>query len=162
MSIKLPVSQEELIKWFNDNIERIKQIDIELEKLNAERGENLYNLKLVLEVMKRIRAEGKKTLPLNVPPSLISDPRYKSTIGDAMEVILKEKGALRRREIIELLKQGGNLLKTKNPHIVIANAIKRDGKRRFIKLADKRIRLTTEKEQKEMKRKRNEKADEKG
>lgn len=53
-----------------------------------------------------------------------------ASLGDAMEQILLEYGPLAKKILIKELRQGGRLT-GKNARVILANAIKRDGKKRF-------------------------------
>jgi|SRR5208283_2157160 len=81
------------------------------------------------------------TFPDNfvIPQELVINPKV--TIGDFIEVILKEYGTLKRSEIEVYLRQRNAHVSLENARIVIANAIKRDTRCRFKVLKDGRVSL---------------------
>lgn len=79
---------------------------------------------------------------LRIPPELQFKPDI--TIGDAMEKVLAERGALPKKELIEILTQGQVIKNPKNSRILIANAITRDGRKRFKVTEDGKVALVKE------------------
>ena len=78
-----------------------------------------------------------------VEPMPTEGPNAK--LADAIEAVLvAEKKPLRRREIIDRLRQKNVRLSLKNPRNVVAGAISRDKRNRFVSLKDGRVTLATE------------------
>ena len=62
-------------------------------------------------------------------------------LGDAIEANLTAFGPMTRTELIESLNDQGVPISPNSPHQVLANAIKRDPKKRFEILEDRRVGL---------------------
>ena len=75
---------------------------------------------------------------LMIPPELRFKPD--STLGDSIEQVLAEFGPLTRKALLETLQSAGRL-QSKNPRVVLANALKRDTKNRF-EVNDGKVSLT--------------------
>lgn len=71
---------------------------------------------------------GQRPGNLIIPTELIHKPN--ASIGEVMEKLLKESGPMTRTALIERLRQTGRL-NTKNARVILANAIKRDTRKRF-------------------------------
>jgi hypothetical protein len=83
---------------------------------------------------------GERPTDLRIPPELEFGP--KMTIGDAMEKVLKERGSLTKADLMEILLKGKVLTNRKTARILLANAITRDGRKRFRVTADGKVELT--------------------
>lgn len=74
-----------------------------------------------------------------IPKELL--PERRGTIGDFIETILDEYGALTRPEIEVYLRQRNVSIGIENARIIIANAIKRDARCRFKILENGKVAL---------------------
>jgi len=121
--------------------------DGEIRKLQARKAVLLSQLDGLLKTFDLLK---QRPDDLIIPVELRSN--RKVTIGDFIEGILQEYGELTRAEIEVYLRQRNVGMNLKNARIIIATAIKRDGKERFKVLENGKVTL----------RKENEKADAKG
>jgi hypothetical protein len=116
---------------------QLSEINFELANLERKKAGILAGLKGILASL--------DTVPKDwiIPPEI----RFhdKATIGDALELVLRERGALSQREIIDTLLGMRFPLNPKHPHVVIANAVLKDRRKRFKRLKDGRVALTEEK-----------------
>lgn len=119
------------------------RINVEIRELQRQKGETLARLGALLGIYKYLKEKyPSMSLPtINIPPELRFNLGVNTKIGDAVEIVLSERGALTQREIIELLREANVRLSLKHPHIVLANTMKRDKAKRFKKLKDGRITL---------------------
>lgn len=124
--------QSLIAKWEKLVIER-NSIDDEKTKLQSE----ILSLKKSFEGLTGQSPRVKFKLPDFVSPTSGENAK----IGDAMEDILLERKALKTQELIDLLRTRGVRVSLRNPRIVIANTIKQDRYKRFVRLEDKRIAL---------------------
>ena len=139
---KIPIDQLE--RFYKANLVELRKLTDEIENKIESKKEVITNLALVLEFLDRLKNEHpERKLPeLEIPEEF----QKKDTIGDAMEKILLRRGAMRRKELIGWLRKDGIKFSQKNPQQVIANAIKLDGRKRFIVLPDRRVSVRKENE----------------
>jgi hypothetical protein len=140
MKTQEPKKNTELMKQLQRNWEmvalEISRVEKELNQLGAKRSILLNQLDAILKTFDVL---GGRPDNLIVPPELQFKPN--TTIGDAMESILKERGPLSKKELISIL-AGANLIKNpKNARVLIANAISKDSRKRFEISADKKVML---------------------
>lgn len=93
-------------------------------------------------MLKTFDVLGERPADLRIPPEL--EFGTKMTIGDAMEKVLKERGPLPKAELMEVLLKGKVLTNRKTSRILLANAITRDGRKRFKVTEDGKVELTEE------------------
>ncbi|MCX6120065.1 MAG: hypothetical protein NTX44_00395 [Ignavibacteriales bacterium] len=74
-------------------------------------------------------------------PSILLPSSLNSSLGDFLEIILKENNTLEINRAIELLREKRVKLSLNNPRNVLANLVKKDKKKRFTRLEDGRISL---------------------
>lgn len=109
-----------------------EQISLELHKLKQEsqslamRKEEL--LSQLNGLLKTFDILGDRPKDLIIPPEI--EFKASASIGDTMEAILLQERPLSKGELIRRLQKAGRL-DTKNARIILANAIKRDTKKRF-------------------------------
>ncbi len=134
---------KEFAKYINSltaQRERLTKESLMLTAQISALDEKIESLKLVQNVFNRVpptKPQPQATLVF-VSPS--SGPN--ATIGDAMADILTEaKKPLPKDEIVERIRLRGVGISLKNPKIVLAIAIKRDKKQRFVALEDGRVAL---------------------
>jgi hypothetical protein len=117
---------------------QLSQINFELANLERRKAGILAGLRGILASLD------------NIPENWLIPPELRlaenATLGDALESILKERGALSQREIIDALNGMRFPLNPKHPHVTIANAVSRDTRKRFKRLKDGRVALTEEKQ----------------
>jgi hypothetical protein len=114
-----------LKNWETLSLE-FNKLKIESRKLDKQKEILLSQLDGLLKTFDIL---GKRPSGLIIPPEL----QFKATssIGDLIETILKERGTMQKAELLVLLHKAGRL-DTKNARVVLANALKRDAKERFI------------------------------
>jgi hypothetical protein len=132
------------------NVEKeLKKLGLKLLDLDK-RDQKILSLKYVtlaqIESLKKLLEKLDKPLILGSSRShssveLISGLNENTQLGDAIETILRVKGPLFRKEIIDWLRRYRVRISLKAPQQVLANAIKKDKKRRFETLEDGRVAL---------------------
>lgn len=134
------------LQTWNKLTKDLAELNKEFDRLKLHKGFLLVQLQTVLESIKRLKeTEPHLKFPeLEIPPELLFSPDM--TIGDAMEIMLKERGPLTQREIINLLGPTDIRISKSNPHVVIANTIRKDKRNRFRRLKDGRVALAKKKE----------------
>ena len=144
----IDVTPEFLAKWFQQLSSEYIGINTQIQSLSDRKRVILENFGIIVELIRRWKEENpKRKLPkLVLPPGVEYRLNPKATIGDAMEMILKKRGALPRKQLIDLLLKTGIEMSRKNPQVVVSNAIKRDAKQRFIVLDDRKVTLRKENE----------------
>ena len=105
--------------------EELFNINKNLIKLSRRKAELLSQLDGLLRTFDVL---GERPDNLIIPPELEHKPE--ASIGDIMEKILRDDGPLTKSALIERL-QKYERLNTKNARVILANAIKRDGRQRF-------------------------------
>lgn len=143
-----------LTKNYEGLLERIKGLGQTIGHMEQERTELLAQMDALLITMQFLKKQNPslKLPEMEIPPEIKFNTRGIVTLGNAIESILRERGELSRLEILEELRKQNFEIKSKNARIVLANAIKRDSRKRFIETENGKIAL----------RKENEKADAKG
>jgi hypothetical protein len=97
-----------------------------------EKSKHLVNTYISLTGKEPSLANGKLTL-------LFQTAMGKNTIGNSLELILRERGSLEMSEAIESLRKQGIRLSQQYPRNVVSNLVKHD--QRFTRLKDDRITL---------------------
>lgn len=123
-----------LEKTWGDISERLFRVRHDIARSEAIKAELLEQLDGLLKTFQTL---GHQPTNLIIPPELMF--KADASIGDAIETVLKNRGALTRLEIRKELQKAGKL-KTRNARIILANAIKKDGRKRF-RLKDGKIYL---------------------
>jgi hypothetical protein len=123
---------------------RVVRNDLRMVKHEIEQLE--YRKQLLLTqldgMLKTFDVLGERPADLEIPPELRFKPKI--TIGDAMEKVLLERGPLPKKELIEILTQGQVIKNPKNSRILIANAVSKDGRKRFRITQDGKVELAKE------------------
>ena len=96
-----------------------------LAQLETRKKELLDQLETLLKTFDVV---GEKPSSLIIPPELMFE--VDASIGDAIATLLRERGAMTRLAIRKELQRAGKIT-TKNARIILANAIKRDTRKRF-------------------------------
>lgn len=117
----------------------LRQANYELEQAQWRKARAVERLD---GMVKTFDALGERPKDLFIPPEL----RFKqgTTIGNAMQTILRERGPLPRNELMKILLDGHVITNRKNARVLLANAIKRDGRNRFSVTQDGRVELRKE------------------
>ncbi|MGA9363777.1 MAG: hypothetical protein WBW16_05345 [Bacteroidota bacterium] len=135
MKTKLPKPLRKLMNTAKQHIDRIKEIDDQIAKLRNERNQHVEAIGEINNVLRTVTKHFVPSAKLidasEIAPGGFVALKSDMTIGDAMEQILKVKKAATQKSIIEALTQAGIRISKNNPYIVLGNAIKRDGKKRF-------------------------------
>ncbi len=140
------VINELSIRWGEDMSKLVDVLE-KIETLENVRNMLLTEINEIIRILQEAKVNG---LDIEIP-NLVIPLKFRFsitpnlTIGDAMEMLLLEEGSLHQKEIISKLKEYGFELNSKNPHIIIANAIKKDSRERFRRLNDGRVSLTHKK-----------------
>ena len=136
-------TKKDMIKLLSKNWEqinsRLSALTDELKKVQKERYELIAQLSGLLKTFEVL---GEHPSNLIIPAELV--PKRKGRIGDFIENILEKYGTLTRSEIEVYLRQMNINVSLEHARIVVANAIKRDAKRRFVELEDGKIGLQRE------------------
>jgi hypothetical protein len=131
---------QELIDRLKDNWDALFmdlfQANHDLEQAQVRKARALEQLDAMLKTFDVL---GGRPKDLRIPPELEFGP--KMTIGDAMEKVLKERGSLSKAELMEMLLRGKVLTNRKTSRILVANAITRDGRKRFKVMSDGKVQL---------------------
>lgn len=133
----------ELARGWYTNVAKLKELVTQIALLKQAQDMILDQIDKSTRLLHDIRDEYPKikapilVLPLEL--RFVANPNL--TIGDAIEMLLIEHGPMMQREIIDALKKSGMRMSSKNPHVVVANAVKRDAKNRFKRLNDGRVAL---------------------
>ena len=130
------------IRW-NAEAARLVEITKQIEALKQIQAGHLTYIDQITRLFHNIQADfptiklPKLVLPLQI--RFIANPNL--TIGGAMEMLLIEHGPMTQRDLIDALKKGGMRISSQNPHVIVANAVKRDARNRFKRLNDGRVAL---------------------
>ena len=128
-------------------------IEEELLPLAKKRDDAQVKINEVVERMEAIQAShqalfGKKiefVIPSAQPAHQKPTRGAQAKLGDALAAILKEHKTLDNHKAIELLRERGVKLSVSNPRNVLANLVRGDKEKRFVRLADGRIALNEKK-----------------
>jgi hypothetical protein len=121
---------KETIELLKNNWERVyTALYRTRETLKFERSNEKIYLDQLDGLLRTFDILGERPEGIRIPPEL--QFRSSKTIGDAMEEIIKEKGAQTKKDIAELLIKANFIKNPKNARIVVANAIAKDGRKRF-------------------------------
>ncbi len=134
---------EELARRWHDNLAKIATLNSQIRALTQTRDIFINEMQLTNKAFMRIREDHPsiKLPKLQLPSEFQFAINPDLTLGDAMEILIKERGALTQRELIDAIQAGGLSISAKNPHVVIANAVSRDSKKRFVRLANGKVSL---------------------
>jgi len=133
----------ERMTYYGTLFDNLQVINKEIAGQQALKNHTLDLMKSTLDDLSTIQ----KTFPsldvpiMPLPPELQFPLGVNTKIGDAIESILKRNGSMRRPALLKLLQVSGIPINPNAPHTVIANAIKRDTKKRFKILKDGRVAL---------------------
>ncbi len=134
---------EELARRWHDNLAKIATLNSEIRTLTQTRnvliGEMQQTNKLFISI--REHHPNIRLPKLQLPSEFQFAVNPDITLGDAMEILIKERGTMTQRELIDAIQAGGLSISAKNPHVVIANAVSRDSKKRFVRLANGKVSL---------------------
>jgi hypothetical protein len=136
-------SSEILLGFWDKLWQRYRLLEGEQARLDRKRTETLQKmlqtrnaLRLLKEIDPTINLE-----ELLIPYELRYSLDRAITLGDAISMILEEKKALTRKELLEHLTKIHYPLRQKNARIVIAKAINNDTQKRFVSSEDGKVRL---------------------
>jgi hypothetical protein len=135
---------QELARRWNNNLQKITVLNTTIVSLTDERNSLIDEMQSTSKLFSTIRKERPdvKLPELIVPVNFNFAANPNLSIGDAMEMLLRERGPLTQRQMIDAIHEGGLHINSKHPHIVMANAIKRDAKKRFVRLKDGKVGLS--------------------
>ena len=134
------------IQSWKKGVKELAGLNKDLDRFRSQKQLLLFHLESLLESIIHLKeTEPQLKFPkLEIPPELLFSQN--TTIGNAMEIMLKQRGPLTQREIIDWLREAKIRISERNPHVTIANAIRKDKKKRFRKLKDRRVALKSKKE----------------
>jgi hypothetical protein len=125
-----------LVKSYQDALEKLRLVQTRLDELEALKKDHLSNMEALLKTLDLLKA---RPADLFVPPEI----KYKAeSIGDVMEQAIHKLGPMPKAELIAELHKAGKI-GGKNTRVILANAIKRDAKKRFI-VREGKVTLTDE------------------
>ena len=133
------------IQSWKKAVKELAGLNKDLDRLRVQKYLQLFHLESLLENINRLKEiePQLKSPKLEIPPELLFKPN--TTIGDAMEIMLKQRGQLTQREIIDWLHEAKVRISERNPHVTIANVIRKDRKQRFRRLKNGRVALAKKK-----------------
>jgi hypothetical protein len=131
-----PLSAKTLMGHFEHTVSELNKLSEQIEALEKRKAALLRVKNDLADLI--IAKTGNAP---RLPQALLFDFAPNTKIGDAVEVILQEKGPLHTKDIFEILKNSKVSISSKHPRIVLINAIKRDTQERFKVLKDLRIDL---------------------
>jgi hypothetical protein len=117
----------------------LRQANWDLEQAQVRKVRAVERLDAILKTFDTL---GERPEDLFIPPEL----KFKqgTTIGNAMQTILTEQGPLPRNELMKMLLDGHVITNRKTARVLLANAIKRDSRKRFSVTQDGKIELRKE------------------
>jgi hypothetical protein len=117
----------------------LRQADWDLEQAQVRKARAVERLDAMLKTFDTL---GDRPKDFFIPPEL--QFKQGTTIGNAMQTILRERGPLPRNELMKILLGGRVITNRKNARVLVANAIKRDGRKRFSVTSDGKVELRKE------------------
>jgi FtsZ-binding cell division protein ZapB len=131
----LELNEKALLKGLDSSIkgqvDDIKELNKQLEELQDKKKFLLKSLRSYLEARNNFRKlhPNVRAEDLRLPSEIFIGNNTK--IGDAIETILTEYGAMTRKDLLDLLLKSGVHISPKNPRVVLFNALLKDTKKRF-------------------------------
>jgi hypothetical protein len=143
-------TKEQAIDYLNKEWQRMSKDLVEVNHLirthQANKAALLNHMDGLLSAFNALGAKPQTAIPEELQPG------KEVSIGDAMEkLLLRHNGEMQKKDILAELRNVG-VLTSKNARIILANAIKRDARTRFIPMQDGRVILRKEKERADARR----------
>lgn len=134
---------QELAKRWEYNVQKVTVLNQQIAHLTEAKDLLFSEMRRTNDLFQTVSSHHPEVkLPaLEMPLPFLFEINGDLSLGDAIALLIERRDPMTQREIIDLLRQAGYRLNRKNPHVVVANAIRRDARKRFVRCADGKIAL---------------------